>query len=812
MARDESTQVVYIGFDACDADLMEQLAASGRCPSFARLLDEGAVVPTVAPYGTFVGSSWMTISTGRNVPRHGYWNWVEVDPVTYEPLDTTPRSATGVPFWKQVAAAGRKVAAFDVPHMEALALPGGITVKEWGCHDRHDGTAANPSTLLDELDQLVGRHPVGCRSHPDGHEAFAPCDYTLRETTVRSPDELQQLADLLSAGVDAKIAANAHLFDRGPWDLFISVMGEGHCAGHQFWHVHDPEHPRHDPADRRMLGDPVTDTYEGLDRALGDLLARVDPDTTVYVQLNHGMRSHFDGDHLFDELLLRIDNALDGRFRPGGPSQLAGRLMKAAPAKARPALQQLMAAGVRLQARRGLPEPARPTGPGPDRRWYQVAGNTSVGAVRFNLAGRESQGKVAPGREYEQMCHELERALLDVIDIDTGRPLVRRVVPAAEVYDRTPDDRLPDLFVEWNRDKLIERVWSPLVGTVVAPYANWRTGDHHDRGVMIARGPGIAPGRRTTPMTLMDVAPTVAAAVGVELHDVDGVARRDLLPVGIATRANGPSRSSDVEELHRLLGEMHQRVQVTEREHAVWTTMAWLAQEPSCDDVLVSVITPTYQRPAALAEAIQSVLAQRHQRWEMLIVDDGSDTARKVVESFDDKRLRVFDAEHGGACAARNVALDEVRGELVTYLDDDNLLDPGWLHAVVWAFREHPGDSVLYGARIIDDSLRVIGAGHGGWPWMQFNPFDRHELEQHNFADMGVIAHRATVAARFDPTLVECGDWDFLLALTEDTVPLELPAIAAYYRTGGDDRLTGQQPADAERVRQKWAERRRSRH
>ncbi|MFM8267250.1 MAG: alkaline phosphatase family protein, partial [Ilumatobacteraceae bacterium] len=246
MSGRNAPRVMYIGLDACDAGIIERLARQGRCPTFASLFAEAAVVPTVAPYGTFVGSSWMTITMGRDVARHRYWNWTEVDPQTYEAQGTTPRSAVGVPFWEQVAGAGHRVAVLDVPHMGVPESFNGVMLKEWGCHDRHDGTAAYPPALLDELDQLVGRHPLGCRDHPGGSDAFAPCDYTLRDGAYRNLDEEHRLADLLRAGVDAKHRATVHLLDKERWDLFISVLGEGHCAGHQFWHVHDPAHPRHD--------------------------------------------------------------------------------------------------------------------------------------------------------------------------------------------------------------------------------------------------------------------------------------------------------------------------------------------------------------------------------------------------------------------------------------------------------------------------------------------------------------------------------------------------------------------------------------
>ena len=154
-----------------------------------------------------------------------------------------------------------------------------------------------------------------------------------------------------------------------------------------------------------------------------------------------------------------------------------------------------------------------------------------------------------------------------------------------------------------------------------------------------------------------------------------------------------------------------------------------------------------------------------------------------------------------------NVGLEHVTGDIVTFLDDDNVLDPGWLHAVAWAFSNRPDVDVMYGARIIDDSLRVVDEGSGGWPTMQFVPFDRDALLHHNYTDIGVLAHRAGLGARFDESFVECGDWDYLLALTEHSPALELPAIAVYYRTHGDDRLTGRRPVDADRVRAKWARR-----
>ncbi|MDO8390808.1 MAG: glycosyltransferase [Actinomycetota bacterium] len=848
-----------MAFDACDSDLMLRLVAQGRCPSLAGLLRDAAVADTVLPFGTFVGSTWMTVATATDVATHGFWNWLEVDPA-YGLRFTTPRDVVQRSFWEHLSDAGRRVAVIDIPHMGLPTAFNGVAVKEWGCHDRHDGTATYPPELLDELDRVVGRHTIGCRPDPNGKDAFAPCDSTHRVVRYRTLDEERQLLRLIEQGVDAKRHACTHLLTQGPWDLFATVLGEAHCVGHQLWHVHDPSHPRHDPAAHALLGDPVEQVYERLDGVLGDLLAHVDPETTVYVHLSHGMGSHFDGHHLLDQVLQRIDDALDRTYAPGLWSRSAGRAYALVRGRARRTAGRAAAAAARWKLRRGSPAPLPPPGPSADRRFYQLFGNTSVGAVRFNVVGREAHGRVQPGGEYERLRDAVAAALLDVVDIDSGLPLVRSVVKAESVYDRRHHDRLPDLFVEWERSVQIERVWSPLIGTVVAPYPDWRTGDHYERGLFVARGPGILPGQRSQPMPLVDVGPTIAAALGVELPGVEGRPRRDMVagagdavpPVLAEPKPQPSARRSvrrwndrhdrvgtgaldlaattasrvdalieqitserDAMQQHharqeREIAELRREVKDLDRLQTIWTTMAWLANDRTDEAALVSVITPTYHRPERLGEAIRSVIAQRHTNWEMIIVDDGSNTAGPVVDGFADDRIKLFHIDNGGAARARNAALQHVSGDIITYLDDDNFLDPSWLHAVAWAFRHHPDTSVMYGVRIFDDSSAVF-RGERGWPWVNFSEFDRQALEQSMFADMGVLAHRSDVPARFDESLKEAADWDFFLALTEDAPALALPAIAVYYRTDGDVRLSGGHPSDHEVIRQKWARRRQER-
>jgi glycosyltransferase involved in cell wall biosynthesis len=186
------------------------------------------------------------------------------------------------------------------------------------------------------------------------------------------------------------------------------------------------------------------------------------------------------------------------------------------------------------------------------------------------------------------------------------------------------------------------------------------------------------------------------------------------------------------------------------------------------------------------------VLDQTYENWELVIVDDGStDDTAGVIARLADARIRTIEGTGSGTCAARNIGLSQAKGDVIAYLDDDNLLEPLWLEAVSWAFAQRPDVDVLYGARVIDDVGRVHGRETVGEPMLQFEPWDRAALEWANFADMGVLAHRSGLAeATFDESLVQMGDWDLFLRLTEDKDPLMLPVVAMRYFTTQDVRLT----------------------
>lgn len=123
----------------------------------------------------------------------------------------------------------------------------------------------------------------------------------------------------------------------------------------------------------------------------------------------------------------------------------------------------------------------------------------------------------------------------------------------------------------------------------------------------------------------------------------------------------------------------------------------------SANTPLISIITPTYNRADFIAEAVESVLAQTYPHFEFLIVDDGStDHTDKVLEPYlNDERIRLFRQENQGQSVARNVALDEAKGEFICFLDSDNYWPAAKLEQQVRIFEQFPTTDVLYGDNVI---------------------------------------------------------------------------------------------------------------
>jgi glycosyltransferase involved in cell wall biosynthesis len=134
---------------------------------------------------------------------------------------------------------------------------------------------------------------------------------------------------------------------------------------------------------------------------------------------------------------------------------------------------------------------------------------------------------------------------------------------------------------------------------------------------------------------------------------------------------------------------------------------------------MISVVMATYNRAHTLPRAIDSVLRQSHEDWELLIVDDGStDATPKVLEDLVDPRIRIYrHPQNRGVTAAKNTGLDHVMGEWFTTLDSDDEVTADALEAML-ACAEHTGATAITCNCVDSATGQMSGSGPTADGWL----------------------------------------------------------------------------------------------
>ncbi|HYM70040.1 MAG TPA: glycosyltransferase [bacterium] len=180
----------------------------------------------------------------------------------------------------------------------------------------------------------------------------------------------------------------------------------------------------------------------------------------------------------------------------------------------------------------------------------------------------------------------------------------------------------------------------------------------------------------------------------------------------------------------------------------------------------VSVVIPVFNCEAYLAEAVESVRGQAYPDLELIIVDDGStDGTARIAEGLANDSLRYVYQDNGGPSRARNHGLTLARGDLIGFVDADDLWPPGRLHSQMRVLDHDPSVDVVLGRTQL--VRQVAGAGRDARledcspPFVLLSPtaalFRRRAFERVGF---------------FDEALRYGEDTDWFMRARESGVPI----------------------------------------
>jgi glycosyltransferase involved in cell wall biosynthesis len=177
---------------------------------------------------------------------------------------------------------------------------------------------------------------------------------------------------------------------------------------------------------------------------------------------------------------------------------------------------------------------------------------------------------------------------------------------------------------------------------------------------------------------------------------------------------------------------------------------------------LVSVVIPAYNRAALLGRAVNSVLEQSFQDFEILIVDDGStDNTAEVVQGFEDPRIRyIRHAKNAGEAAARNTGIHAARGQYVAFLDSDDYWLAGKLELQV---RVLEADEAMYSCST--QYYEIKGSRRKICP-RTIAPWPRYLLEEMDLGIGTTLLIRRDCYEKvgiYDETIVRSPDYEWLI-------------------------------------------------
>ena len=171
---------------------------------------------------------------------------------------------------------------------------------------------------------------------------------------------------------------------------------------------------------------------------------------------------------------------------------------------------------------------------------------------------------------------------------------------------------------------------------------------------------------------------------------------------------------------------------------------------------MLSIIIPVFNSERILPKTLDSLMCQSCKDFEVVLVDDGStDSSLQLCEEYaaGDPRFKVFHQENSGVSAARNLGLENARGEIVTFIDSDDYVaenycewiiqNVGDLDLMVFQAEKHFPDGcreikiskpvACEGKNAVEESLCFLHSGRDdqfGWPWNK--AFRNDIIKQHN--------------------------------------------------------------------------------
>lgn len=486
MVKDKKNKVFVVGLDGATFDIINPMIRKGQLPNIARIMNEGSYgslkscIPDLSP------PAWTSFMTGTHPGKHGIFDFFGQSPGSYRLSFFNASSRKGKPIWTLLSEVGRKVCIINVPFTYPPDRVNGFMISGM---DRPDVETdfTYPSSLRAELDREIGGYIL-----------------EKAERNIKKGKIDRYIKSLFNI-TQNRFNAAKYLMERDDWDLFVVVFECIDRIQHNFWKYMDPGHPWYNEKDNKRYGNIIFDVYKDMDCKIGELTGNLPENSTLVILSDHGFGPLYKG--------VRLNKWLELNFYL---SKISIRRI----------FKNLM--GLKNK-KKGLKMIAHL-----DMNKTKVYPMGSYGHLCINLKGRQPQGIVEPGKEYEELRNELIIKLKSLKDPATDAPVIETIFKREEVYS-VFNENTPDILISWARGySFIVEGTLGLLGIKsqedsLFTMHRW-SGNHRPDGILIIKGECIKANCEIKGAEIVDIAPTVLAILPEGIpNNMDGKVLQEIL-------------------------------------------------------------------------------------------------------------------------------------------------------------------------------------------------------------------------------------------------------------------------------------------
>ncbi len=495
-------RVVFAGIDGATWEIIEPMVAEGRLPNLAAMMREGTTGPLKSTLPPNSSLAWTSFQTGVHPGKHGIFFFREQRPGTYHRPVVSWDSVQAPSIWRLASDAGKKVCVITVPLTFPVEDVNGCMVGGLLTPDRHSDFI-HPPELRQELEAAVGDVPAD--NEP--------------EMLFHTAGEDEAVASLYHV-IEQITRIGEYVLDRYDPDLFAIVYRQVDLASHQAWCYQDPEWQAKNPGKWESRAELLAQVYEAVDAAFGrirDKAKTLDGEVAFGTCSDHGFGRityrYYMNKWLVDQGYLVLKGGVGWqRFRLWAQRKWQGLLRRTGLLKA--------------MTRRGRKLPSQEQIIHDMIDWSKTRAYSSFSGgediVLINLKGRQPEGIVEPGEEYERLRDEIIEKLPGMRAPDGAR-IISQAFRREELWEGPQLHVAPDIQC-LTVDTACNMSPSPVHSVVAEEAVEGRPAMHRVTGIYGWEGEGIfRSDERVAGPQIADMAPTILHLLGLPVEDyMDG--------------------------------------------------------------------------------------------------------------------------------------------------------------------------------------------------------------------------------------------------------------------------------------------------